>query len=88
MLSKNSFTWSRARVSRRSLMRAASSVTNRPAVRWLKTRPSRSISIMARCMVLGFTPASAARSRTEGSRSPGSRAPLTIFCWIWAISWV
>ena len=56
--------------SRRRRIRSPSSVTKRPAVRWLWTSSSRSISIMARCMVFGFTPASAARSRTEGKLLP------------------
>ena len=69
-------------------MRSASSVTKRPAVRWLWTMPSRSSSVKALCIVLGFTPASVARSRTEGSRAPGPSSPPTMRCWIWAMSWV
>ena len=65
-----------------------SSVTKRPAVRWLWTSSSRSISIMARRMVFGFTPRLCGQVPTEGKRSPGGRAPLTILCWIWAMSWV
>ena len=39
-------------------------------------------------MVFGLTPASAARSRTEGNRWPGDRAPETSSSSIWTISWV
>ena len=64
-----------------------SSVTNLPAVRWLYTSPCRSSSASARCMVLGFTPASVARSRTDGSRSPGANTPEAMPTWICSISW-
>ena len=52
-------------------MAAVSVVTVRPAVRPPRAKPSASSWAMARCMVLGLTPASAASSRTEGSRLPG-----------------
>ena len=55
-----------------------SSVTNLPDVRWEYTSPCRSSSCSARCIVFGFTPASAARSRTEASRSPGESVPAAI----------
>ena len=38
-------------------------------------------------MVLGFTPASAARSRTDGSRSPGGKIPATMRICTPRISW-
>ena len=48
-----------------------SSVTVRPAVRCVRMSSSRSSSANARCIVFGFTPASAANSRTDGSLPPG-----------------
>ena len=53
-------------------MTDASSVTQRPAVRLVTSSPSLSNWVSARCMVLGFTPASAASSRTGGKRPPGA----------------
>ena len=47
-------------------------VTIVAAVRLVMTSPSASSCVMARCMVLGLTPASAASSRTEGKRLPGA----------------
>ena len=38
-------------------------------------------------MVLGFTPASAAISRTEGSRPPGGTPPEMMFTLICSMSW-
>ena len=54
---------------------AVSSVINLPLVRSECTRFSRSNSASAFCMVLGFTPASVAKSRTEGSLAPGLYLP-------------
>ncbi len=78
MAAKNDRICSSARLRFAALIILSSSVTNLPAVRWLYTNPSRSSSVRARCMVLGLTRASVAKSRTDGSRSPGGNAPETI----------
>ena len=54
-------------------------VTVRPAVRLPTARPSASSWAMARCMVLGLTPAWAASSRTPGRRSPGGYSPFRTY---------
>ena len=78
---------SRASLSRSRSIFPASSVTKRPAVLCGKTRPSRSSSAIARCIVLGFTPAESASSRTGGSLSPGANSPETMPSMTCRASW-
>lgn len=56
----------------------AFSVTVRPSVRFVVTSPSVSSCVIARCIVFGLTPASAASSRTAGKRDPSGYAPVMI----------